>query len=268
MKRPLKVLSASLSLFIAGHLLLLPAHAAESPNPNTGAAKLVEWSSDEVKSYYDPSTDWNIPLLSAKPAASPTPTGTGGTVGSTAPIIVNQVSGGSGFGWDDLLLYGLIINSVSPYSSSSWGNNHRSYYYRSNTPYVTKTYQPSTFSNRSTTKTPTTSSGTGTFTTNKSSTSKTGSTGTSGTAAGSKSTTGAVSGTTGVAGTTGDTAGKKGTTESTGTTAGKTGSSGTSGSVSNSGTSSSKSTSTSSGSIGGKSSGFSSSSGSSSSSGG
>ncbi|UKS24390.1 hypothetical protein LOZ80_22510 [Paenibacillus sp. HWE-109] len=295
MKRPLKVLSASLSLFIAGHLLLLPAHAAESPNPNTGAAKLVEWSSDEVKSYFDPSTDWNIPLLSAKPAATPTPTGTGGTVGSTAPVIVNQVSGGSGFGWDDLLLYGLIINSVSPYSSSSWGNNHRSYYYRSNTPYVTKTYQPSTFSNRSTTKTPTTSSGTGTFTTNKSSTSKTGSTGTSGTAAGSKSPTGAVSGTTGTAGTTGaatgntgssgttgttgtsgttgttgTTTGKSGATESTGTTGtttGKTGSSGTLGSVSNSGTSSSKSTSTSSGSIGGKSSGFSSSSGSSSSGG-
>jgi hypothetical protein len=228
-KRPLKVLSASLGIMLVGHLLLLPTYAAESPNPNTagaGSSKLVEWSSDEVKAYFDPVVDWSLPVPAEKKTTSPTPsptpaagsgsTGSGGS--SVAPIIVNQVSGGSGFGWDDLLLYHLIFNSVSPYSSSNWGNNHRSYYYRSNTPYVTKTYQPSTFSNRSTTKAPTTSSGTGTFTTNKSSSS-------------SKSgTTGSVSG--------------------SGTSSGT--------------TSSSKSTSTSSGSIGGKSSGFSSSSSSSS----
>ena len=109
-----------------------------------------------------------IGAASASPSPSPTPTPSTG--GITAPIIVNQVSGG-GFGWDDLLLYHLIFNTVSPYSSSSWGNNHRSYYYRSNTPYVNKTYQPSSFTNRSTTKTPTTSSGSGTFKSNKASSS-------------------------------------------------------------------------------------------------
>ncbi|MBA2944099.1 hypothetical protein HZF08_38145 [Paenibacillus sp. CGMCC 1.16610] len=239
MKRPLKVFSASISLVLVGQLLLLPVNAAETPAPNTASSKLVEWSTDEVKAYFDPAVDWNLPVPptagTASPSPSPTPTaGSGSTGGGTAPIVVNNYGGGgSGFGWDDLLLYHLIFNSPSPYSSSSWGSSHRSYYYRSNTPYVTKTYQPSSFSNRSTTKAPTTSSGTGTFTTNKSSSSNT------------------KSGTTG-------------STKSTGST-GNVGSTGNTGSVSSSGTSSgttsgSKSTSTSTGSIGGKSSGFSSSS--------
>lgn len=170
MKRPLKVLSASLSLILLSQMLLVSAQAAETPSPNTSSSKLVEWSNEDVKAYYDPQVDWSLPVPPDKslvsPSPSPTPSATGG---SSAPIIVNQVSG-SGFGWDDLLLYHLIFNTVSPYSSSSWGSNHRSYYYRSNTPYVNKTYQPSSFTNRSTTKTPTTSSGSGTFTTNKSST--------------------------------------------------------------------------------------------------
>nr|WP_246320198.1 hypothetical protein [Paenibacillus qinlingensis] len=160
-------------------MLLGTAQAAETPNANAGASKLVEWSNEDVKAYYDPQVDWSLPIPPDKGLAAPSPTPTPSTTGgSTAPIIVNQVSGG-GFGWDDLLLYHLIFNTVSPYSSSSWGNNHRSYYYRSNTPYVNKTYQPSSFTNRSTTKTPTTSSGSGTFTSNsnKSSTTKSGTTG-------------------------------------------------------------------------------------------
>ena len=183
MKRPLKVLSASLSLFLLGQMLLVSAQAAETPSTNTGSSKLVEWSNEEVKAYYDPQVDWSLPIPADKSSVSPSPTSTpstsSGTGGSSAPIIVNQVSGG-GFGWDDLLLYHLIFNTVSPYSSNSWGSNHRSYYYRSNTPYVNKTYQPSSFTNRSTTKTPTTSSGSGTFTSNKSSTTtKSGTTGSS-----------------------------------------------------------------------------------------
>ncbi|WP_141692623.1 hypothetical protein [Paenibacillus pectinilyticus] len=198
MKRPLKVLSASLTLLLLGQMALASVHAAETPSPNTGGAKLVEWSNDDVKAYYDPQVDWSLPTPVDKSTAtaSPTPTPTGS---SNAPIIINQVSGGGyggGFGWDDLLLYHLIFNTVSPYSSSYWGSSHRSYYYRSNTPYVNKTYQPSSFTNRSTTKTPTTSSGSGTFTSNKSSSSnKSGTTGsvsssgTSGsTSSGSKST--------------------------------------------------------------------------------
>lgn len=176
MKRPLKVLSTSLGLILMGQMFLLSAHGAESPSPGAGASKLVEWSSEDVKAYYDAAVDWSLPVPAEKNATSPSPTPTPAS-GGTAPIIVNQVSGGNGFGWDDLLLYHLIFNRVSPYSSNTWGSNHRSYYYRSNTPYVTKTYQPSTFSNKSTTKTPTTSTGSGTFTSNKSSSSNSGTTG-------------------------------------------------------------------------------------------
>lgn len=188
MKRPLKVFSASLSFVLVSQLFMLPVHAADTPN--AASAKLVEWSTDEVKAYFDPTVDWNLPV---QPAASPTPTpvpASGG--GSTAPVIVNHV--GSGFGWDDLLLYHLIFNSPSPYSSSSWGSSHKSYYYRSNTPYVTKTYQASSFSNKSATKAPTTSSGTGSFTTNKSSSSSTKSTAnSSGSVSGSSTSSGSTS---------------------------------------------------------------------------
>ncbi|MDQ0896977.1 hypothetical protein [Paenibacillus sp. V4I7] len=171
MKRPLKVLSTSIGIMLVSHMLLLSAHAAESPNPSA-VSKLVEWSSEDVKAYYDPSVDWSLPVpvlsdnKTTSPSPSPTPEAGGSSTGFGG---MNQITGGGGFGWDDLLLYHLIFNTVSPYSSSSWGSNHRSYHYRSNTPYVTKTYQPNSFSNRSTTKTPTTSSGTGSFTTNKSS---------------------------------------------------------------------------------------------------
>ncbi|CAN7679742.1 hypothetical protein LJR153_005378 [Paenibacillus sp. LjRoot153] len=200
MKRPLKVLSASLSLILFSQMLWVSAQAAETPSPSTSSSKLVEWSNEDVKAYYDPQVDWSLPippdksLAAPSPSPSPTPSTTGS---SNAPIIVNQVSG-NGFGWDDLLLYHLIFNTVSPYSSSSWGNNHRSYYYRSNTPYVNKTYQPSSFTNRSTTKTPTTSSGSGTFTSNsnKSSTTTKGTTGSSvsgSNASGSTSTSGSKS---------------------------------------------------------------------------
>ncbi|KRF03545.1 hypothetical protein ASG89_01900 [Paenibacillus sp. Soil766] len=193
MKRPLKVLSASLTFILAGQLLLGTVQAAETPSSNAGSSKLVEWSNEDVKAYYDPQVDWSLPIPSDKGLAAPTPTPTPSTTGgSTAPIIVNQVSGG-GFGWDDLLLYHLIFNTVSPYSSSSWGNNHRSYYYRSNTPYVNKSYQPSSFTNRSTTKTPTTSSGSGTFTSNSNKSSTTTKSSTSGSSVSGSSTSGSKS---------------------------------------------------------------------------
>ncbi|MDD9265961.1 hypothetical protein ACFPES_02835 [Paenibacillus sp. GCM10023248] len=203
MKRPLKVFSASVSLVLVSQLLLLPAHAADTPN--AASAKLVEWSTDEVKAYFDPAVDWNLPV---QPAASPTPTpaASGSGSGSTAPVVINHV--GSGFGWDDLLLYHLIFNSPSPYSSSSWGSSHKSYYYRSNTPYVTKTYQASSFSNKSATKAPTTSSGTGSFTTNKSSSGTKSSTGSTGSVSSSGSSSSSTSGSKSTSASTGSIGGK------------------------------------------------------------
>ncbi|MFC5452000.1 hypothetical protein [Paenibacillus aestuarii] len=243
MKRPFKVVTASVGLLLASQLFIYP----QTPAIAAGTPSLVEWSNDEVKAYYDAAVDWSLPIQAAEKdsSASPSPTPSAAVGGSTvtssgtAPIIVNHSYGG-GFGWDDLLLYHLIFNSGSPYSSSTWVSNHTTYNYRSNTPYVTKTYQGNSFSNRSVAKSPTTSSGKGTFSTNKSSASTT--TGTSTKSTSSSSTSSSNSAKT-----------------STGSS-----SSVSTGSSSSSSSGSSKSTSTSSGSIGGKSSGFSSSSSSSS----
>jgi hypothetical protein len=232
--KPVKVLSTSLGLMLAGHLLLAPTLSAEvapSSSPSSSPSstpvstpvsspQLVEWSSEEVKAYYNASVDWSIPLpkLEAdKKEGQPTPTpSVGGTSGGNTPIIINNggSSGGGffggGFGWDDLLLYHMIFNRGNSYSSNSWVNNRPSYDYRTNQPYVPQTYDNRSFANQTKANlaTPRTNSRSGSFSTNKSS-----------------------------------------------------GSSSSSSSSSTSASSSSKSTSTSSGSIGGKSSSFSSSSG-------
>jgi hypothetical protein len=179
--KPLKVLSTSLGLMLAGHLLLSPVLSAESATPsptNSSAAnpKLVEWSSEEVKAYYNPNVDWSIPLpkqeVPAKEGqATPTPI-TGTTGGASAPIIIQNGGGfGGGFGWDDLLLYHMIFNSGNSYSSRSWASSRPSYDYRTNQPYVPQNYSNRTFANQPTANmtTPRTNSRTGSFSTNKSS---------------------------------------------------------------------------------------------------
>ncbi|MDT2235151.1 hypothetical protein P7H16_00375 [Paenibacillus larvae] len=61
-RKPLKVLSTSLGIILAANLLLLPtAHAEGSSEP-----KLVEWSNENVKKFFDANTDWNIPLPQEK----------------------------------------------------------------------------------------------------------------------------------------------------------------------------------------------------------
>lgn len=247
MKQPLKVLSTSLGVMLVGHMLLTPAAgAAEAAD---AGPQLVEWSNEDVKVYFDPIVDWSLPDIQAAAAATPEPTQTpqpgSGTASSASgsTVVVNNHYGGYGgsFGWDDLLLYHLIANAVTPYSSTRWVADHRTYYYKTNQSYVPKTYNNTTFANRSTTKTPTTSSGTGAFTTKKSKS-----------ASAAKTTTGSAANT------------SKTTSAGSGSSSGssKTSSSSSSMSGSKASSSSSKSSSAKSGSIGGKSSGFSSSSGS------
>ncbi|MNI12850.1 hypothetical protein D3C73_660550 [compost metagenome] len=181
--KPFKVLSTSLGIMLAGHLILASTLLAA----DTAAVKpqLVEWSSDEVKAYFDSSLDWNLPLpkdQAGQPTASPAPEG--------SPIIINN----GGFGWDDLLLYHMIFNMGSPYSSKSWSSKRPYYDVKTNKAYKPKTYDAGTFQNKPSTKTktPNTSSGSGSFTTNKSSTNKssntTGSSTTSSSGSSSKST--------------------------------------------------------------------------------
>ncbi|UJF34692.1 hypothetical protein [Paenibacillus hexagrammi] len=203
MKQPLKVLSTSLGLMLVGHMLLAQSGQAETAVPEqngqVGSAKLVEWSTDAVKQYFDANVDWNLPVpadLGATASPSPTPTDSSGQSsgvgGSSSPVIVNHYGGG--FGWDDLLLYHLILNSGSPYSSSRWVSSHPSYDYRTKQPYVAKTYTADTFANRSKTKTPTTSSSTGSFTTNKSGASTTSRSSTSSSSKSSSTSSGSIGG--------------------------------------------------------------------------
>ncbi|ACT02579.1 hypothetical protein [Paenibacillus sp. JDR-2] len=177
---PLKVLSTSLGIALLANLAAVPVHAGttsstESPtvaptvSSTTPSPKLVEWSSEAVKRYYDPAVDWNLPLPSDneldKEAVqeSPQVTAGGGSGGSTT--IVHQ---SSGFGWDDLMLYHLLFNNGSSYSSQTWASSHRSYYYGSTRPYEPKSYSNGKFQNKpvagSTVSPPKTSNSTGSVT--------------------------------------------------------------------------------------------------------
>ncbi|MFB7814360.1 hypothetical protein ACFC0X_09205 [Paenibacillus chitinolyticus] len=241
--KPLRVLNTSLGVVLAANLLLVPAVYAES---KAAEPQIIEWSNEDVKTYFDPSADWNIPLPEQldKPGAGATPTptpsagvGTGGTgagVGTAAPIVYNN-----GLNWTDLMLYHLIFNSGGSYSSSGWSSSRPSYDYRTKKPYSVPTYDSTKFQNKQTansTVKPKTSNTTGAFNSKSTINSRNNS-------SKSSSTTGSSS------------TGKSST--SSGSTSTKSGTSSSSGSVSSG--SSSKSSSSSSGSIGGKSGGFSSS---------
>jgi hypothetical protein len=163
-RKPLKVLSTSLGIILAANLLLLPAaHAEGSSEP-----KLVEWSNENVKKFFDANTDWNIPLPQEKKETAGNGTGSAGSTGggSPAPVVYH-----SGLNWTDLMLYHMIFNSGGPYSSSGWSSQRPVYDTRTSRPYVSKTYDSSTFQNKPTansTVVPKTSSSKGGFKTKSS----------------------------------------------------------------------------------------------------
>jgi hypothetical protein len=153
--KPLRILSTSLGIALLANLALMPnASSASSvaPSDSNAAAgpKLVEWSSEEVKQYYDPAIDWNLPLLiqdstvTGEPTPQETAEGASGGAGTGGTTIIHN----SGFGWDDLILYHLLFNSGSFYSSRSWSSTHPSYYPGSNTRYQPKSYSSGSFQNK------------------------------------------------------------------------------------------------------------------------
>src|SRR3954471_16687468 len=103
--KPLRILSTSLGLALLANAALIPgasATAATAKDSEIAQPKLVEWSTEEVKSYFDPAVDWNIPLPEEADAGGETPGDSGGTVNqgsSGGTTIINNTS--SGFGWDD-----------------------------------------------------------------------------------------------------------------------------------------------------------------------
>lgn len=145
--RPVKVLSTSLGLALIAHAAIAPVGSA-SASSGSAEPKLVEWSSDEVKQYYDPSVDWSLPIDEQKLKEQEQTTAP--TDGSGGTTVVNNYYGGYGssFGWDDMLLYHFLFNNAGVYSSRGWYDNRRGYYAGSSRPYTPRTYSSGSFQNR------------------------------------------------------------------------------------------------------------------------
>ncbi|NBD23141.1 hypothetical protein [Paenibacillus glycinis] len=153
--KPLRILSTSMVIAMLASAVFGSSSYAADGTAAGDQPKLVEWSSDEVKTYFDPAVDWNIPLLEEDEEAAGTGTdpaaGTGAVSqggGSGDTIIINNGGYSSGFGWDDLILYHLLFNGGSSYSTRSWSSSHTTYYAGTSTPYKTKSYSSGNFQNK------------------------------------------------------------------------------------------------------------------------
>ncbi|MDB5052591.1 MAG: hypothetical protein JWM44_641 [Bacilli bacterium] len=185
--KPLRILSTSLGLALVANLFLgASAFAEATPTPTPNVAdqpKLVEWSSDQVKKYYDPSVDWNIPMpADTKQGNGDSQANSGSNNSSTSgnsnsTVIVNNGGGyyGGGFGWTDLLLYHMIFNRGGFYSSNHYYNSNTVFNAGTSQPYKAKSFSTDTFQNRPTTGStvrPNTSQKSGTFSTKSNSSTK------------------------------------------------------------------------------------------------
>ncbi len=138
--KPIRVLSTSLGIALLANALFVPAAVGASDSTTADDPQLVSWSTEEVKTYFDQNVDWNIPYPDeGKKEVVNQEQGVSTSNGTT---VVNNYSGyNSGFGWDDLLLYHMLFNSGSNYSSRGWSNSRPTYY-----PGTKNTYKPNTYS--------------------------------------------------------------------------------------------------------------------------
>ncbi len=150
--KPIRVLSTSLGIALLANAFLIPGAGATASGNGTSAdePKLVAWSTEEVKQYFDKNVDWNIPLpLEEDGEGAEGASGSDGSGGSGGTTVINNYGGyNSGFGWDDMLLYHLLFNNGASYSSGRWYDSHRGYYAGSSTPYKPKSYSSETFQNK------------------------------------------------------------------------------------------------------------------------
>jgi hypothetical protein len=183
--KPLRILSTSLGIALIANMLMMPyVYGAETPSPTpANGPKLVEYSSEQVKKYYDPNVDWNIPVPfddKGQPVEGAN-SGSGSSEtdsNSNNTTIINNGGGygGGGIGWTELLLFHMIFNRGNAFSSNQWNNSRPVFDAGTNRPYQAKSFTSDTFQNRPTTGSsvrPTTSKSSGTFSTksNKSSSS-------------------------------------------------------------------------------------------------
>lgn len=144
--KPLRVLSTSLGIALLANALFVPGGAGASGS--TGEEpQLVSWSTEEVKAYFDKNVDWNIPYPVEN--TEETEQQGQGVVTSNGTTVINNYGGyNSGFGWDDLLLYHMLFNSGSFYSSRGWYNDRPTYYGGTRTSYRPPTYTSGSFQNK------------------------------------------------------------------------------------------------------------------------
>nr|WP_036652234.1 hypothetical protein [Paenibacillus wynnii]KGE20206.1 hypothetical protein PWYN_13350 [Paenibacillus wynnii] len=145
--KPIRVLSTSLGIALLANALLIPGTPAVASSGASGdEPQLVSWSTEEVKAYFDKNVDWNIPYPEEGTEVVQEEQGAVTTDGTT---VINNYGGyHSGFGWDDLLLYHMLFNSGSFYSSRGWYNNHPGYYAGTRNSYKPRTYDNTKFQNK------------------------------------------------------------------------------------------------------------------------
>ena len=144
--KPIRVLSTSLGIALLANAMFIPGAASASVNPTGEEPQLVSWSTEEVKAYFDKNVDWNIPY--PEDAQEVEEQGQG-VVTSNGTTVVNNYGGyHSGFGWDDVLLYHMLFNSGSNYSSRGWYKDRPTYYGGTGTTYKPPTYSSDKFQNR------------------------------------------------------------------------------------------------------------------------
>lgn len=142
--KPIRVLSTSLGLMLLANAVMATGVEAKSSFAEGEFAasepQLVAWSNDDVKAYYNANIDWSIPLTD--PVASNIEEGQSGDSGGTT-IVHN-----SGFGWESMLLYGLLMSRGSAYSSQGWFSDRRGTYTGTGTSYKPRSYASGEFQNK------------------------------------------------------------------------------------------------------------------------
>ncbi|ULO07746.1 hypothetical protein H1230_02405 [Paenibacillus sp. 19GGS1-52] len=145
--KPLRVLSTSLGIALLANALFIPGGVGATGNTSGEEPKLVSWSTDEVKAYFDKNVDWNIPYPDE--GTEEVVEQGQGVVTTNGTTVINNYGGyNSGFGWDDMLLYHMLFNSGSNYSSRGWYNNRPTYYGGTRTTYKAPTYSSDKFQNK------------------------------------------------------------------------------------------------------------------------
>jgi hypothetical protein len=142
--KPIRVLSTSLGLMLLANAVMATSFEAKSAYAeaefSSNEPQLVAWSNDDVKAYYNGNVDWSIPDAEFTPEEEAADQG--GESGNTT--VVHH----SGFGWESMLLYGLLMSRGSSYSSQGWYNNRPGTYTGTNTAYKPKNYASGAFQNK------------------------------------------------------------------------------------------------------------------------